>query len=84
MKIGPEMPNVVAALEQTGLVDRAVYVSKATMAEERIERDVRAVAGAYGDCFAMVVVARKERSGVLAGDVPAVERGAVRKVGAGA
>lgn len=84
MKIGHEMPNVIAALEQTALVDRAVYVSRATMPEERIERDVRAASGAYGDCFGMVVVARKERSGVLAGDVAEIERGAVRKVGAGA
>ena len=81
MKIGREMPNVVAALERTGLTDKAVFVTKATMADERIERDVRQAAAAYGDCFAMVVVSRKERSGVLAGDVPEVERGAVRRVG---
>ena len=28
MKIGPEMPRVVEALERTGLLDRAVYVSQ--------------------------------------------------------
>jgi precorrin-2/cobalt-factor-2 C20-methyltransferase len=77
MKIGHEMPGVVAALERTGLTDRAVYVSRATMEGERIETDVRRIAAAYGDCFAMVVVARKERSGVLAGDVPAMARGAL-------
>ncbi len=82
MKIGHEMPNVLAALELTGLAAKAVYVSKATMEDERIERDIRAVSADYGDCFAMVVVSRKERSGVLAGDVPEVERGAVRRVGA--
>jgi precorrin-2/cobalt-factor-2 C20-methyltransferase len=81
MKIGHEMPNVVAALERAGLVDKAIYVARATMDGERIERDVRQVMTAYGDCFAMVVVARKQRSGVLAGDVPAVERGALRRVG---
>lgn len=81
MKIGHEMPNVVAALERTALLDKAVYVSKATMDEERIERDVRKITAEYGDCFAMVVVSRKERSGVLAGEVAQVERGAVRRVG---
>jgi precorrin-2/cobalt-factor-2 C20-methyltransferase len=81
MKIGHEMPNVVAALERTGLLAKAVYVSKATMEEERIERDVRKITAEYGDCFAMVVVARKERSGVLAGEVMEIERGAVRRVG---
>jgi precorrin-2/cobalt-factor-2 C20-methyltransferase len=82
MKIGQEMPNVLAALERTGLTDRAVYVSKATMPEQRIERDLRRVSGEYGDCFGMVVVARKDRSGVLAGDVAEVGRGAVNPVGA--
>lgn len=73
MKVGPELPRVLEALERTGLRDRAVYVSKATMPEQRIERDLRAVAAEHGDCFAMVVVARKERSGVLAGAVPLQE-----------
>jgi precorrin-2/cobalt-factor-2 C20-methyltransferase len=68
MKIGPEMGRVVEALERHGLLDRAVYVAKATMRGERIVRDVRDVKGERGDCFAMVVVARKERSGILFGE----------------
>lgn len=82
MKIGREMPNVLAALERTGLTSKAVFASRATMEEERVERDVRNAAADYGDCFAMVVVARKERNGVLAGDVAEVARGAVTRVGA--
>ena len=70
MKIGGEMDKVVTALERTQLLDRATYVSKATMGEQRIIRDVREVRHERGDCFAMVVVARKQRNGVLAGDVP--------------
>jgi precorrin-2/cobalt-factor-2 C20-methyltransferase len=81
MKIGSEMPNVLAALDRTGLVDKAVYVSRATMEEQRIETDLRLVKQEYGDCFAMVVVAKKQASGVLLGDVPAIERGAIRRVG---
>lgn len=69
MKIGPEMPHIIEVLEQEGLVDRAVYVSRATMAEERIVPDLREVRGLRGDCFSMIVVAKKERNGVLAGDV---------------
>lgn len=69
MKIGSEMPRIIEALERLSLLDRAVYVAKATMAEERIVRDLRQVGTARGDCFAMVVVSRKERSGVLAGAV---------------
>jgi hypothetical protein len=51
------------------------------MADERVERDVRRVSQQYGDCFAMVVVAKRKASGVLLGDVPAIERGAVRRMG---
>jgi precorrin-2/cobalt-factor-2 C20-methyltransferase len=74
MKIGSEMPKVVAALERTGLTEKAVYVAKATMREQRIVRNLHEVRSERGDCFAMVIVTRKERSGVLAGDVsPAAE-----------
>ena len=70
MKIGTEMPRIVDAVRRAGLLDRAVYVSKATMAEQRIVRDLREIESERGDCFAMVIVSRKERSGVLAGTVP--------------
>jgi precorrin-2/cobalt-factor-2 C20-methyltransferase len=69
MKIGSEIPNVIAALEITGLIDKAVYVSHATMTQQQIVRDVRQLQADKGDCFAMIIVSRKERSGVLAGDV---------------
>jgi precorrin-2/cobalt-factor-2 C20-methyltransferase len=68
MKIGSEMPKVIEALERTGLLDRAVLVSKATMPEQRIVRDLCTAQAERGDCFAMVVVSRKERSGLLIGD----------------
>lgn len=76
MKLGPQIPRVIEALERQGLLDRAVYVAKATMSEQRIVRDLRSVRAERGDCFAMVVVSRKERSGVLAGAVPLREVGA--------
>lgn len=67
MKLGGEIPRIVHALERANLLDRAVYVSKATMDEQRIVRDVRLVQAEHGDCFAMVIVSRKERNGLLAG-----------------
>jgi len=73
MKIGPELPRIVAMLGEADLLGRAVYVSRATMAEQRIERDLRTLGRDRQDCFAMIVVSRKERSGVLAGDVPPIE-----------
>lgn len=80
MKIGSAMPKVVAALERTGLIEKAVYVSKATMQEQRVVTDLREVWADRGDCFAMVIVTRKERSGVLAGEVSATAE--LVKVGA--
>jgi len=70
MKIGGQMPQIVAALDAQGLVSRAVYVSRATMAEQRVVHDLRALPAGREDCFAMVVVSRKQHSGVLAGAVP--------------
>jgi precorrin-2/cobalt-factor-2 C20-methyltransferase len=67
MKLGPTLPRIVDALTRADLLDRAVWVSRATMAEQRVVRDLRDVAGVHGDCFAMVVVAKKARSGLLVG-----------------
>ncbi|MDC0680285.1 MULTISPECIES: precorrin-2 C(20)-methyltransferase [Sorangium] len=79
MKIGSEMPKVTEALTRAGLLDRAVFVSKATMPEQRIVRDLRAAQGERGDCFAMVVVTRGERSGLLVGEAPASPPGGFDK-----
>lgn len=68
MKLGAETPRVIEALEREGLLDRAVYVARATMRDQRIVRDIRKVRSERGDCFSMIVVARRERSGVLFGD----------------
>jgi precorrin-2/cobalt-factor-2 C20-methyltransferase len=67
MKLGGEMPTILAALERTGLTERAFFVSKATMAEERVVPDVRALGGEHGGCFAMMIVKRRDRAGRLVG-----------------
>jgi precorrin-2/cobalt-factor-2 C20-methyltransferase len=70
MKLGGELPHIIETLVRADLLDRAVYVSRATMHDQRIERDLRAVTTERGDCFAMVVVSKKEHSGLLSGAVP--------------
>lgn len=65
MKLGGELPAIVAALERADLLDRAYYVSRASMQEQRIVRDLRDAPAGRGDCFAMVIVAKKQRDGVL-------------------
>jgi precorrin-2/cobalt-factor-2 C20-methyltransferase len=67
MKVGSVMATVVEALEREGLVDRAFYVSKATTGHERVVHDLRSLRGDRCDYFSMVVVARKDRNGILAG-----------------
>lgn len=73
MKIGAEMPRIVAALEARGLLERAVYVARATMKDQRIERDLRVVCQERGDCFAMVIVAKQQRNGHLLGLSPPLQ-----------
>jgi len=67
MKLGGEMPAILAALEQTELTDCAFFVSKATMPEQRFETDVRHLQAERGGCFSMLIVKRRDRSGVLLG-----------------
>ena len=67
MKVGSVMPNVVEALEREDLVDRAFYVSKATTGQQRIVHDLRSLRNDRCDYFSMVVVAKQDRNGLLAG-----------------
>ena len=67
MKLGAELPVILEALERTGLTDNAFFVSKATMLEQRLERDVRTLREEHGGCFAMMIVKRRDRSGLLVG-----------------
>jgi len=69
VKVSSVMPQVVAAVERAGLIDRAVYVSKATMEQQKIVTDIRTIRNDRCDYFSMVVVSRKERSGLLSGRV---------------
>ena len=70
MKLGGEMPIILAALEKTGLTDCAFFVSKATTTEQRYEPDVRRIGDERGGCFSMVIVKRRDCSGVLMGHAP--------------
>jgi precorrin-2/cobalt-factor-2 C20-methyltransferase len=60
MKLGRNMPKVLAALARTGLADRAIYVERGTMAEERI-LPVAAMVGQVAPYFSLVLVPGGER-----------------------
>ncbi|MEM6671576.1 MAG: precorrin-2 C(20)-methyltransferase [Planctomycetota bacterium] len=68
MKVGSALSNVRAAIARVGLDESSVYVSRASMQDERVERDLASIddEGAC-DYFSMVVVRRGERAGVLFG-----------------
>lgn len=66
MKVNSVMPQVVEAIEQEGLLDAAIYVSKATTKQEKIVTDIRKIKNDFCDYFSMVVVSKKNRSGILA------------------
>ena len=67
MKVSSVMPQIVDALEAEGLLDRAAYVSKATMKEQKIVWDVASIKNDRCDYFSMVIVCKKSRSGILEG-----------------
>ncbi len=69
MKVSSVMPQVVEALEAEGLLDSAVYVSKATTQQQKIIRDIAKIKNDKCDYFSMVVVSKKNRSGVLHGNI---------------
>ncbi len=71
VKVGSVMPGVTRVLEQEGLLDRAVYLSRVGTPTERIVRDLRTIRNDRCDYFSIVLVARGERRGVLGGAIPA-------------
>jgi len=68
MKVGSIMPELVEILEKENLLDKAVYISKATMEDETIIFDLKSIKNDKCDYFSMVMVKKSERSGVLAGN----------------
>ena len=55
MKLGQNLPKVRAALEATGLLDRAVYVERGTMADEQV-MPLREKVGDDAPYFSIVLV----------------------------
>jgi precorrin-2/cobalt-factor-2 C20-methyltransferase len=60
MKLGRNLPKVRVALEAAGLLDRAIYVERGTMAEEIIQ-PLRDKAGDEAPYFAVVLVPGRGR-----------------------
>lgn len=67
MKVSSVMPEVVKILDEHGLLDCSFYVSKATMEYQQIVKDIKSIQNDKCDYFSMIVVSKRERSGILAG-----------------
>lgn len=68
MKVSSCMGDVRGAIERVGLLDCAVYVSRASQPDEWVERDLsKIVDGGVCDYFSMVMVRKKGAAGVLTG-----------------
>ncbi len=67
MKASSVMSEIIEILESEGLLDKSVYVASATMDKEQIVTDIRNIKGKRGMYFSMVVIAKKDHSGVLFG-----------------
>ncbi|GJQ58474.1 MAG: precorrin-2 C(20)-methyltransferase [Candidatus Scalindua sp. AMX11] len=68
MKASSVMPEIVEVIESEGLMDKSIYVASATMDKEQIVTDIRTIKGKRGMYFSMVVIAKKDHSGVLFGN----------------
>ena len=55
MKVGRHLPKIRRALDRAGLLDRAVYVERGTMPEERILR-LAEMEGDQAPYFSLVLV----------------------------
>lgn len=67
MKVKTMMPQIIEVLESLDLMGHAKYIAKATMKEEQIIEDLHDVQTDRCEYFSMVVVSKRNRSGVLAG-----------------
>lgn len=64
MKIGRRLPELIVELERAGRLDDAVFVSRAGLAEQRIETHIRSLVGADPDAGNLSVVIVSPRGNV--------------------
>lgn len=73
LKCHTGLPTLVRALEEGGLACQAVYVKKATAAEEEVVADLRAMAGREPEYLSLVIVRRTGEGPAGPAAVPGLE-----------
>jgi precorrin-2/cobalt-factor-2 C20-methyltransferase len=59
IKVGSVLPQVLAALDELGLLDTTIYAERVGMPEQRIVRDVRALQGQPQPYLSLLIVRRR-------------------------
>ena len=67
MKVSSVMPLIIKILEEEGLLDKAVYIERATSDQQKIIPDLRDVDTNKCVYFSMIIVNKKDRNGILEG-----------------
>ena len=75
MKVNRKMDAVIELLEETGLADRAMFVSRAGLPEEEVVTDIKSLRGRKVDYFSMVIVRKGGRGENPTGENPAKGNG---------
>jgi precorrin-2/cobalt-factor-2 C20-methyltransferase len=60
LKVGRVLPQVLAALDELGLLDSTLYAERVGMPEERIVRDVRSLGGQPQPYLSLLIVRRSD------------------------
>ena len=69
MKVGAILPQLINILEQENLIDKSIYIERATSQDERIVHNLKGFKQDKCVYFSMIIVNKKLRSGVLQGKV---------------
>jgi precorrin-2 methylase len=75
MKVSSRIPEVIAALTSEDLLDRAVYVERASSSEQRVVRDLTTLPTDKCSYFSTIVVNKKMRNGILRHGPQTAEQG---------
>lgn len=69
MKVSSQIERLIEVLKEEDLIDKAVYVERASSEEERVVYDLESLKGDKCVYFSTVLICKKTRSGLLQGKV---------------
>ncbi len=67
MKVSSQMERVIELLKEEDLIDKAVYVERASSEDERVIYDLESLTGEKCVYFSTVLICKKTRNGLLQG-----------------